>query len=376
MAGFELRPARLDDAPQVEEFNRRMAAAGTKQALSVAPPFQKIGRHESSPIQLVRYLCFLDGRVRGGVSVKSMPFLVSGREVEVANLSYPVSEGVADRRYAGVGLAMLRELVERYPLLYALGVGGLDHPLARLLRTLRWHVLPVPFRFCVLRAGPFLRNLRFLRKRRGMESLLDALAATGLGSVGLAVARTGQRLRRLGRGFRRPEVRELADWESWIDDLWASAGERYDLVGARSSDTLRALYPPGHRHYRKIAIDSRDGKPIGWAVYTAARLENHAYFGNARLGAIIDSFAAPEDAQLVVDGTFQAMKTTEADLLVVNQIDHRWKTAYARAGFLSWRSNFFLFLSPQLKERLAPIEEHAGRFYFMRGDGDGPVNLW
>jgi hypothetical protein len=234
----------------------------------------------------------------------------------------------------------------------------------------------VPFHFGVLRAKPFLRNFAYLRRRGRTRFLFDLLALSGLGSAGLGLFKLAQQLR-----GRQPDVRGLVvepfeAWDVWADAVWEQARDRYTLIGDRSAAALAALYPVGHPQMRKVQVRRADGRVLGWAVYSAAAVRGHNYFGDMRLGALIDMLATPEDARAVVNGALSALRGTAADLVVVNHAAAAWNAAFDRVGLLSGPTNSFLFLSPKLRQALDPADSYAHGFYFTRGDGDGPVHLW
>lgn len=377
MSRFEFRLARPEDAAEIAAFNQRMASAGQPHRLNTARPFEALDAPAGSPVALSRYLCLVDSRVRGAVSVREQTFRLRGAEdVPVAFYGYPLSEGIIDPEFGMVGLMIHKEVVRRYPLIYGLGVGSLDAPVARLMTGTGWSSRSVPFHFGVLRAEPFLRNFAYLRRRGRIAWVFDLLAATGLGSAGLGLLKLAQRLR-----GRRPDVRGLVvepveAWNSWADAIWAQARDSYMLIGDRSAAALAALYPAGHPQLRMVQVRRADGRVLGWAVYSAAPVRGHRYFGDMTLGALIDMLAAPGEAGAVASGALWALGRTGADLVVVNHAAAAWNAAFERAGLLAGPTNSFLFLSPKLRQALAPAVSGAQDFYFTRGDGDGPVHLW
>ena len=268
MSRFEFRLARPRMPLRLADFNQRMAAAGQPHRLGLEHPFEGLRVPSGSPIALNRYLCLVDGRVRGGVSVREQIFRVRGTEdVRVAFYGYPFSEGIIDPEFGMVGLMIHKEILRRYPLIYGLGVGSLDAPVARLMTGTGWSSRPVPFHFGVLRAKPFLRNFVYLRRRGRAAWWFDLLAATGLGSAGLGLFKLAQQLR-----GRHPDVRGLVvepfeAWGGWADAIWEQARNRYTFVGDRSAAALAALYPAGHPQMRKAQV-----RRAGWACPGLDRL--------------------------------------------------------------------------------------------------------
>lgn len=375
MSGYEFRPARAEDAAEVAAFNARLAAAGQPHRLSVEYAFEALRAPAGSPVTLTRYLCLVDGRVRGGVSVREQAFRVRGDAAQVAFYGYPLSEGIINPDFGMVGLMIHKEIVRRHPLLYGLGVGSLEAPVAKLMTGTGWSSQPVPFHFAVLRPRPFLRNVAYLRRRRGAGALLDLLAFSGLGDVGLGLFRLAQAMQGRKPDCRGLTVEPVESWAGWADEVWAAAAGRYTLIGDRSAAALAALYTAGHPRMRRIRV-AAGGRTLGWAVFSAAPVRGHNYFGDMTLGALIDMLAAPEDAHAVASAALSAVRAAGADVLVVNHAAAAWNAAFRRAGLLAGPTNSFLFLAPGLRKRLTPLDSFSAGFFFARGDGDGPVHLW
>src|SRR5260370_29924112 len=134
-------------------FNCRLQAGGCDEFVSPEPP--ENGRQE--------FLVLDDGCVRGGYILRAQDFSFGGQIRQVAHYRSPLSEGVIDKAYVGVGALMLRHALARQPLLFALGMGGMDRPLPRMLQAMGWCLRLVGFYFKVLRPARFLRNIRSIR---------------------------------------------------------------------------------------------------------------------------------------------------------------------------------------------------------------------
>lgn len=378
MPRVQILPARPEDSPAVETFNARLRAAGADHRLSAARPFRDYLLHPDSPVQLERYFAWVDGELRGGVVVKRLPFWIAGQGMtEVAFYGHLVSEGVVNPEFGFLGLMLQKFVTTRHPLVYGLGTGSLDMPVARLMRASGWAAQPVPFWFRVFRARPFLRELQYLRQRGACaRTVADAAALTGLGSLGLALFHALQALggRHLGTGNLRAEAVE--SWGTWADAIWLRARETYRLIGDRSAATLRTLYPDGHPHLRRLRVLDAADEPIGWAVWVVARQRQSRYFGNLNLGTLVDGLALPGGEVAVVRAALQAMRRAGADLAVTNLSAEAWNRACRAAGMSRGPTNFFLFLAPALQARLAHLPQAASACHFTRGDGDGPIHLY
>jgi hypothetical protein len=161
---------------------------------------------------------------------------------------------------------------------------------------------------------------------------------------------------------------------TWADDIWDKCRDQYSLVGKRDSSTLNIFYPPQDSRFVRLRV-STDTRGIGWVVVLDTQMRDHRQFGNMRVGSIVDCLAAPEDAGYVVSSAREFLQQRGVDIIVTNQASTDWCSALAANGFLKGPSNFVLALSPQLADRLVPLEQYAQHIHMNRGDGEGPSNL-
>ncbi len=378
MSRVGIVPARAEDAPAVAAFNERLRVAGADHKLSADRPYRDYVIGPNSPVVVERYFVWVDDVLRGGVVVKRMPFWIAGQgPTEVAFYGHPVSEGVVNPEFGFLGLVIQKFVMRRYPLVYGLGTGGLELPVARLMTATGWKAQPVPFHFRIFRARAVLRELEYLRRRGPVfRWLADMAAATGLGALGLGLLRICRAL----AGCRlRPDgchAEPVSTWGAWADDIWRSARESYALIGDRSSATLATIYPDDHPHLRRLRVRDATGALVGWAVVVAAPQCASRYFGNLCLGTLVDCLAVPGWETAVVSVALDYLRRAGADLAVTNLSAAKWRRACARSGMLAGPSNYFLFLSPALQQRLAAEPARSRSCFFTRGDGDGPIHLW
>jgi hypothetical protein len=366
-----IQPYTKDRIAAVQAFNQRLAAGG------VAPEFHFPESH------IPYWLPPLDGRrlfqeyyvavegdaVRGAFILKHQDFSLSGASEPVVYYHLPVSEGIVNKSYAGVGVFMLRSAIKMRPMLFALGMGGFDRPLPTMLKAMGWSLSAVPFYFRVHHASRFLRQIAPLRRSPVRRALANLAALTGAGSLAIKAAQSLRTKSRV-RSLRTEIVRNFA---SWADDLWQHNASRYPLIADRSGDALNILYPPD-KNFVCLKI-TREGEVLGWAVLLDTQMRDNKYFGNLRVGTIADGFAAPEHAAQVIQAGTQILEERGVDLTIANHSNTAWGTAFLSNGYFKGPSNFIFAASKPLAEKLAPIETNRPNIYFMRGDGDGPVNL-
>jgi len=366
-----IQPYSADLIPAVRAFNKRLATGG------VAPEFHFpesnipdwLPKLDGRRIYQEYYLAVDGESVRGGFILKFQDFFLAGKLQPVVYYHLPVSEGIINKAYAGVGVHMLRSALKLRPMLFALGMGGFDRPLPQMLQALGWNLCAVPFYFKANHAAKFLREIAPLRQSESRQLLAGLAAFTG---AGWAVMKLVDAVRTA-----RPEpallVEKIDTFSECDDDLWQQCREHYKLVAARDCQTLNILYPRD-KTFLRIRI-SRRGKPIGWAVMLDSQMRDNKYFGNLRLGSIVDCLALPADASPVMHGATDFLKQRGVDLTISNQSHHAWGSALRSSGFLKARSNSIFAASKALAELLAPFQSTQNQLFMNRGDGDGPVNL-
>ena len=304
--------------------------------------------------------------VRGAYALKHEQVYVRGKGVHrIACYHHSLSEGIVDRSYTSVGVLLARDALVREPLLYALGMGGSDRPIARMLKALGFTLIEVPFYFRVIRPRKFLSEIEALRQRRGRALVMDLAALTGAGWLAIKGAQTLSSLRSRPGSFVAEEVDEFS---SWADDLWNDAKDSVSMAAVRDAQTLRTLYPSSDRGLTRVRL-SQGGKAIGWAVVGERRKDRK--FGDMRVGSVVDCWALPENRGATVRAAVQALERRGVDLIVTNQAHHLWCRAFATSGFLKGPSTFVMALSKKLTELLQPLQKDQPLLHITRADGDG-----
>ena len=357
----------------VRQFNDRLSAGGLASRFPLSPVPAWLPKIAGRRLFQEYYLAVDESAaVRGAYILKHQDFWVGDRVVPIADFHLPISEGAVSKQYPQVGVQLLRDAIRRQPLLYGLGIGGYDESLTRLLIAAGWATSCVPFFFRVVHPSAFLREASYLRRRPAVRWTLDALARSGLGSLGIYAAQA-----LLGRPCRPdPAVRveRVDEFADWADELWRQCRSHYGMSAVRDAETLRILYPKHDRRFIRLKLN--DGaRLLGWAVLLDSRLSGHKHFGNMRLGSIVDNFAAPADAAAVTCAAAAFLQSQGVDLIVSNQAHAAWRHGLRRAGFLRGPSNFLFASSPKLTALLRQEGVQNHDLHLNRGDGDGPINL-
>ena len=370
-------PYAAEHEEAVRAFNVRLAAAGLdKNLYSTAFPASHVPallpKRPGCDLYQEYFLAVdEESMVRGGYILKRQPFLVKGEPLELADYQLPISEGIADRRFANVGVSLYMDAIRRHPRLWGLGGGGYHIPNTRFLLKAGWRGDLVPFWFHVVRPYAFWQNIMVLRHSAARRLALDLLAYSGAGWLGVKAA---QVLRR-----RQPVTASVAcevanDFGDWADGVWRESHGHYSLIAVRDRNILNILYPTDNPRFIRLRI-ARRGNVIGWALLLNTQMAGHKQFGDMRVGTLVDCLAAPSDATDVVACVRDYLEAAGVDLIVSNQCSRAWCDALRAGGFFQGPSNFPFLASPKLAPILQPLEEHFPTFHLNRGDGDGPINL-
>lgn len=357
------------DLPGIGALNQRLTAGKAGFQLPEAPELLDGSTTGTAPVWHEFFVARDQTAVRGGYLLKREPLRIGSSAMEMWNYQLPVSEGIVNRAYATVGIQLLQDAMKRSELLYCLGMGSLTRPLPRLLSRFGWSVERVPFYFHVTRASGFLKNIRYLRERRGGPALLWLARYSGLGSLATRGWRLASRIRQPGlpRGL---TIGQIGSFGADVDAFFREMQPLYGALVERTAAVLNTRFPAGDS--RLIRLIARvGGKMMGWLVLTRNDLHDHKQFGSLRLGCIVDGFCRPEVAPLMIRMGTDRLIAERVDLIVSNQTHGAWTAGLRSCGFATGPSNFIFARSPALAERTPRLEE----WHMNRGDGDGPINL-
>lgn len=363
-----VQPYLLEHEAAVAEFNHRLQAGGAEKDLvfyEAATP--RWLPPDGSPIFNQYFVATENGLVRGGYALKWQEFwFADGQVRSIGYYHHPLSEGIVNKSYATVGTLLLRDAMQRAPLLYCLGMGGYDRPLPKMLIGLGWKHFAVPFYFRVVNPFRFLRQMQPLRSSRLRTLAADVAAFSGAGTLGL-------KARSLLAAIQAPavaayEIAEFSEFGQWSGTLWNEAKEACSMAAVRDYAALKRLYPADQQHLTRLRI-SRNGRDIGWGVVGERRKD--AKYGDLRVGSIVDCWALPGNALAIVRAAYGKLEAMGMDLIVANQSHGDWCAAFEAAGFMTSESNFIFAASKKLSALLQPLDDVKPRLHFTRADGDG-----
>jgi hypothetical protein len=229
----------------------------------------------------------------------------------------------------------------------------------------------VPFYFKVVNCRRFLTKNAFLRKTHAHRFMLNVCAYSGVGCLSLHALQYFFQQRRKDAHVTTAEV---GNNDEEIDGIWEHVKSSYGLIAVRDGRTLDILYPPFEKRFRRLKVYSHE-RCIGWVVTLCTQMTSHKQFGSLRVGSIVDCLSQTDDASTIIHAAASELTKQGADILVANHSHRAWGKAFENAGFLRGPSNFIFGASVALAERVETCAAGIDEIYFMRGDGDGPINL-
>jgi hypothetical protein len=372
---LSIAPYTVDLEPAVHAFNLRLERAGVGFRF---PDWRACADPEDAAIAKRGFVAVQDGEsVRGGYLVKDQDFWLNGRRARLGYLHLPLSEGLIDRRYSTLGIQLIAHALKRQPLLFGLGIGGRDEVFARVVSALGWTLQPVPFLFKVVRPFRVARGLRAVRGTSVRRAVSEVAAWTGTASIGIRMLQA-----RLNGPLRSPNLQaaSVETFDGCADELWTRHRQEHRLAAWRDRAALRLMYPvypenpAGSRKYLKWVSRSPQGA-VGWVVALDTQMSGHKYFGDLRVGTIVDAFGDPAHAPRLMSQVSAALTARGVDLIVSNQTSRTWVAALRQAGFMSGPSNYLFAASPSLVKELGSVSDSLSTLHLTRGDGDGPINL-
>jgi len=355
----------------VDRFNGRLRSGGREEKFTLEPKrFANFDGSGQDEIDVEKFILIdKSGEMRAAYNLKHQLFQLGDEVVDVGNIGMPISEGIVDRKYSFLSLAILSDCLRRSPKTYGLGGDGLRGTVMTLFRRRRWDLYVVPFYFRVFHPYRFCRRIRFLRSTMPLRIAMDALAFSGLGWATLKLAHA---IRTVRPEPRKLSVRLANEFDVWADDIWNEARASYPFAAVRTHPYLNFL----HRGevYRRIIVEDGD-RPIGWAVCLLTEFDAHKQFGSLRVGSIIDVLSFPGLEVHVVEAATRYLQKHNADLVISNQLHRNWQGAFRATGYLQGPSNYVLARSPALKKHCDVLGIKASDIHMTRADGDGPIHL-
>jgi hypothetical protein len=368
---IQVQPYQAQHIPLVKQFNKRLENGNASARFSESNIPSWLPKSESSRLYQEYFLAIDNGAVRGAYILKYQDFLINGQIISIAAYQLPISEGIINPDFVNIGMLLTLDALKKLPELFVLGMGGYSEQLPQLLEAMRWSICEIPFYFKVICPFNFLRRISFLRKSLLRRILLDSLAYTGTGWLAIHASRA-LRSRKIRSGSL--SVIQIEEFDEKAEFLWNEVKNNYKMIAVRDQETLKILYPQSSSRFIRIGIFENQ-QYIGWAVLLDTPMSNHKQFGSMRVGSVVDCLAHPTNAGKILSCATDYLVERKVDIIVANHSHVMWKDVFNNIGYIKGPSNFLFGASRNLAKHVRPFEANEKQIYFMRGDGDGPINL-
>lgn len=356
----------------VKDFNKRISQKKDTSKFPESNIPHWLPQKEGLNIYQKFYLAIENSVVRGAYIIKYQDFYINGEKIKVGCLQLPISEGIVDKKYSFLGVQLIRDALEKEPLLYALGIGGYNESYAKILLKLKWNNFLTPFHFRVINPENFFKNISFLRNKLIYKLILNISAYTLL--PGLLLKLFQKIKSKKNTNYKNILFERVDEFGNWSNEIWNSVKDKFSMIAERNSDILNFLYPKEKEKFIKLKI-SNDSQTIGWVVLLITQVKNHKHFGNMLLGSIVDNLSLQGFENEVIFTATEYLTKSKVDLIVTNQSHINWVNALNNSGYSSGPSNYIFFSSPKLEKLLNPLQSQKNFTFFNRGDGDGPITL-
>ncbi len=373
-----IRYAEEIDLASVARFNGRLKAAGRTEEMLLSPelPGESKYRPEGFPIYR-RMIIAEDGQeVRAAMLLCHHNVFVNGQKLDFCWTKLPISEGIIDKRYALAIVRLMKKALDDNPFLMGIGGGTYESDGFQFFVKLKWKYRPIPFFFYPVRAGRVMRELRYFDRSAGLRfgARLGAYSGIGAGVSGLL---------NLQRKASPLFLRDLAGYEhsvvdhfsDWADKVFYDSLPDYQFAVRSDATSLNIVYPPDDQRYTRIKVTKKDTKrDAGWIVVATKQMDNNHYFGNLKVGTLVDGFGLSKDAPALVFAGINYLAGAGVDIIVANFSHEAWVKACRLSGMLTGPSNYQIFVSPKgppVFEESCPLD----KMHLARGHSDGMDNL-
>lgn len=375
---IKIGPYEKEDDPAVSRFNQRMQQGGEHYAFSEQFISRMFQRTEHCNLHQELFLAKDEqGEVRGGYYFKYQDFTINGQDTTIADIQLPLSEGIIDKTYNAIGVQLIQDALQRQRYIFGLGMGGFQYPLPKMFKRIGWFLYLVPFYFYIVHAGAFLRDFEVVRKMkkssRSKNVLIGLVSAFKILHILVFFIRLHSFLYTLFRIGKKVKSESFVEFADFADTLWEENKTHYSIVAKRDQHVLNTLYPASNDKFHRLKV-LKNGTCVGWVVMLCTQMEQDKYFGNLKLGTIVDTFCSPQNFKIIVTESVKYLKRLNVDLIICNHSNVICGKHFRRFGFLKGPSNYIFAISRGFK---GFFKDHVDfeNSLIMRGDGDGPINL-
>jgi len=371
---MNVRFAEDSDLAAVARLNDRLKAGGREDEMPLDPALPGEAQYRPAGFPVYRRMIIAeDGReVRAAMMLCHHNVFINGEKQDFCWTKLPLSEGIINLKYSMAIIQLIKKALDYQPFLMGLGAGTQESEGYRFFAKLRWRCQPVPFFFYPVKVTRMLRGMNYFKSSAKLRygAMLGAYSGAGAGVSGLLALRR-KLLARLS-GY---EYSVVESFDDWADRIFARSLSDYPVAMRSDATSLNIVYPPDDHRYIRLRVTRKSAKrDAGWIVVASKQMNDNHYFGDLKVGTLVDGFGRSEDAPALVAAGLDHLVGMGVDLIVANFSHAAWTEACRRSGMFSGPSNFQIFVSPKgipLLEEPCPLHQ----IHVARGHSDGMDNL-
>jgi hypothetical protein len=372
-----------DDIPAVARFNQRLREGGRgEEQITLRPELPGEARYRPAGFPVYRRMMIAeDGReVRAALMLYHNNIFIHGKKRDCCWMDMPISEGIIDRRYSLAIIQLLKAASEYQPFLMSTGAGPVDKVSFRILTRLNWRNRAVPFYFYPVKVTNVLLGLSYFKKNAKLRygALLGAYSGLGAGLSGLLALS-----RRIAPYLSGYDYSMEKAFDAWADRIFEDCLPDYGAALRSDATALNILYPPDKPGLTRLRVRRKGakhgagqdvGRDVGWILVASKQMKDHRYFGDLKVGTLVDGFGRAANAPALVAAGIDHLAETGADIIVANFSHEAWVKACRRSGMLAGPDSYYHFVSPggsPLFEDTCPPRD----IHMARGHSDGMWSL-
>lgn len=371
---MNIRFANDSDLAAVARFNSRLKAGDRDDEMPLDPALPGEARYRPEGFPIYRRIMIAeDGQeVRGAMMLCHHNVYIHGERRDFCWTKMPISEGIVNLKYSLAIIQLMKRALDYQPFMMGVGAGTPESEGHRLFAGLRWRHRSVPFFFYPVKVSKVLRGLKYLKNNAELRygALLGAYSGIGAGVSGLLALR-----RKLSTALSAYEASVVERFDGWADCIFAHSLSDYPVAIRSDSTSLNIVYPPDDHRYIRLRVKRKGAKTdVGWIVVASKQMNDNHYFGDLKVGTLVDGFGRLEHAPALVAAGLNHLASIGVEIIVANFSHRAWVEACRRSGMLCGPSNFQVFVSPKggpVLEESCPLHQ----IHMARGHSDGMDNL-
>lgn len=308
-------------------------------------PFEYYKSSEFKQVDL--WLLIIEKQVVASVITKKQTYYISGEEIAVYFLKYPVSLGTVLPEYAHAAIYLVSSIKKQFEYSFLLGMGGSKSVVAKFFSSARYTNIDIPFYVKPISYSKIILHNPLVKKIISLENRLNFLYGNDLSLNQLKMVK----------------VDEITSSEMWRSSSF-SLDRRPILLNSQTPTSIKPFIKFEFLLYEK---------KIAHIIVFETSPHNHRYFGDINIWTILDlEISCSKKYQKMISKLLILYaKKRGVNILLANSGSDQFKKFCKDNSWFNFPSNFCLSLSPKLSKKIQNLED----VNITRLDGDGPINL-